>query len=68
MDRERSWGAMLSPRILVPCSNVKLKLLLDGLPAKDYICEDGRFPVSASFVKFQTPIRFAAVKQGLIQE
>jgi hypothetical protein len=33
-----------------------------------YRCSDGRFPLSASCGQFQTPIRFPALKQGLILE
>ncbi len=34
----------------------------------DCECEDGRFPVPASCLKFLTPIYVPAVKQGLILE
>jgi hypothetical protein len=32
---------------------------------KDYRCEDGRVPVTANCLHFQTPIRFPAMKHGL---
>jgi hypothetical protein len=49
---------------------VRLNIVSVLLPhaTVDYRCEDGRFPVSTSFMTISTLICFSAVKQGLILE